>query len=58
VKRTYMSERELRRAARGFRKFLLRGLAKVQPERKMICAPHPSADGLKLFQSGWSPQSA
>jgi hypothetical protein len=27
-------------------------------EWKLICATHPSADGLKLFQSGWSPQSA
>ena len=41
--------------ARGFRKFLLRGLEKVQAEWKMICATH---NLLKLFQSGWSPQSA
>jgi hypothetical protein len=41
--------------ARGFRRFLLRGLAKVQAEWKMICATH---NLLKLFRSGWSPQSA
>jgi len=41
--------------ARGFRKFLLRGLEKVQAEWKLICATH---NLLKLFQSGWSPQSA
>jgi transposase len=40
---------------RGFRRFLLRGLAKVQAEWKMICATH---NLLKLFRSGWSPQSA
>jgi transposase len=41
--------------ARGFRKFLLRGLEKVQAEWKLICATH---NLLKLFQSGWSPQRA
>jgi hypothetical protein len=41
--------------ARGFRKFLLRGRGKVQAEWQMICAPH---NLLKLFRSGWSPQSA
>jgi len=41
--------------ARGFRKFLLRGLGKVQAEWPMICATH---NLLKLFRSGWSPQSA
>src|SRR5208283_2743196 len=41
--------------ARGFRRFLLRGLAKVQAEWQMICATH---NLLKLFRSGWSPQSA
>jgi transposase len=41
--------------ARGFRKFLLRGLEKVQAEWKMICATH---NLLKLFRSGWSPQGA
>ena len=40
---------------RGFRRFLLRGLAKVEAEWKMICATH---NLLKLFRSGWSPQSA
>ena len=40
---------------RGFRRFLLRGLVKVQAEWKLICATH---NLLKLFQSGWVPQSA
>jgi len=40
---------------RGFRRFRLRGLAKVQAEWQMICATH---NLLKLFRSGWSPQSA
>jgi len=40
---------------RGFRRFLLRGLVKVQAEWKMICATH---NLLKLFRCGWSPQSA
>jgi hypothetical protein len=41
--------------ARGFRKFLLRGLEKVQVEWQMICATH---NLLKLFRSEWSPQRA
>jgi len=41
--------------ARGFRKFLLRGLEKVQAEWKLICATH---NLLKLFRSGWSPARA
>jgi hypothetical protein len=41
--------------ARGFRRFLLRGLGKVQAEWQMICA---TQDLLKLFRSGWSPQRA
>ena len=41
--------------ARGFRKFLLRGLENVQAEWKLICATH---NLLKLFGSGWSPQRA
>ena len=41
--------------ARGFRKFRLRGLEKVQAEWKLICATH---NLLKLFRSGWSPQRA
>jgi hypothetical protein len=41
--------------ARGFRRFLLRGLRKVQAEWQMICATH---NLLKLFRSGWSPQRA
>jgi hypothetical protein len=40
---------------RGFRRFLLRGLAKVQAEWKLICATH---NPLKLSPSGWSPQRA
>jgi len=40
---------------RGFRRFLLRGLGKVQAEWRLICATH---NLLKLFQSGWSPQRA
>ena len=41
--------------ARGFRRFLLRGLGKVQAEWQMICATH---NLLKLFRFGWSPQGA
>ena len=41
--------------ARGFRRFLLRGLGKVQAEWQMICATH---NLLKVFRSGWSPQRA
>jgi len=37
---------------RGFRRFLLRGRARVT---KLICATH---NLLKLFRSGWSPQRA
>jgi len=40
---------------RGFRRFLLRGRVKVEAEWKMICATH---NLLKLFRSGWSPQTA
>lgn len=40
---------------RGFRRFLLRGLGRVEAEWQIICATH---NLLKLFQSGWSPQSA
>lgn len=40
---------------RGFRRFLLRGRAKVEAEWKLICATH---NLLKLFRSGGSPQSA
>lgn len=41
--------------ARGFRRFLLRGLAQVEAEWKLICATH---NLLKLFPAGGSPQSA
>jgi len=40
---------------RGFRQFLLRGLAQVQAEWKLICLTH---NLLKLFRSGWAPQQA
>jgi transposase len=40
---------------RGFRRFLLRGLTRVQAEWQMICATH---NLLKLFHSGWQPHSA
>ena len=40
---------------RGFRRFLLRGLGKVSAEWKLLCATH---NLLKLYRSGWSPQSA
>jgi hypothetical protein len=40
---------------RGFRRFLLCGLASVEAEWKMICAT-PTL--LKPFRSGWRPQSA
>jgi transposase len=40
---------------RGFRRFLLRGVARVTAEWKLICATH---NLLKLYRSGWSPQSA
>ena len=40
---------------RGFRRFLRRGLAKVQAEGKLRCATH---NRWKLFQSGWSTQRA
>lgn len=38
---------------RGFRRFLFRGLGKVQAEWSLICATH---NLLKLFHSGWRPQ--
>ena len=41
--------------ARGLRRFLLRGLDLVQAEWNLICTTH---NLLKLFRSGWSPQSA
>src|SRR6266567_3980776 len=40
---------------RGFRRFLLRGLTRVEGEWKLICATH---NLLKLFRSGWTPQRA
>ena len=41
--------------ARGFRRFLLRGKAKVEAEWQFICTTH---NLMKLFGSGWSPQGA
>jgi Transposase DDE domain len=38
--------------ARGFRRFLLRGVAKVNAEWSLICLTH---NLLKLFRAGWSP---
>jgi len=40
---------------RGFRRFLLRGLAQVEAEWQLICATH---NLLKLFRSGWGAQNA
>jgi len=40
---------------RGFRRFLLRGLKRVEGEWHLICATH---NLLKLYRSGWSPQRA
>ncbi len=40
---------------RGFRRFLFRGLGKVQAEWSLICATH---NLLKLLHSGWRPQMA
>ena len=40
---------------RGFRRFLLRGLTRVEGEWKLICTTH---NLLKLFRSGWTPQRA
>jgi transposase len=40
---------------RGFRRFLLRGRAKVEAEWKLICATH---NLLKLFRCGWGLQEA
>ena len=39
---------------RGFRRFLLRGVGKVQAEWQVICATH---NLLKLFRFGWSSQN-
>jgi transposase len=40
---------------RGFRRFSLRGLHNVQAEWKLVCA---TANLLKLFRSGWTPETA
>ncbi len=39
----------------GFRRFSLRGHAKVRAEWKLVCA---ISNLLKLFRSGWTPQAA
>ena len=41
--------------ARGFRRFPIRGLLKVQAEWLLICLTH---NLLKLFRAGWTPQAA
>jgi hypothetical protein len=40
---------------RGFRRFAVRGLVKVQAEWQVICLTH---NLLKLFRAGWRPQMA
>ena len=40
---------------RGFRRFSFRGLDKVSAEWKLVCA---TANLLKLFRYGWTPQAA
>jgi len=40
---------------RGFRQFLLRGIARVDCEWDIICLGH---NLLKLFRSGWAPAAA
>jgi transposase len=42
------------KGTRGFRRFSLRGLAKVRAEWLLICATH---NLLKLFRAGWTPQA-
>jgi transposase len=42
------------KAQRGFRRFLMRGLKRVEGEWHLICATH---NLLKLYRSGWSPQT-
>ena len=43
------------KACRGFRRFALRGLAKVTAEWELICLTH---NVLKLFRAGWQPVPA
>ncbi|HSB71891.1 MAG TPA: IS1182 family transposase [Candidatus Methylomirabilis sp.] len=43
------------KGARGFRRFSVRGLGKVQAEWSLICLTH---NLLKLFRAGWCPQAA
>ena len=41
--------------ARGFRRFLLRGLAKIRGEWRLVCLTH---NLLKIWRYGWVPSSA
>ena len=41
--------------ARGFRRFSMRGMTKVKAEWTLVCMTH---NLLKLFRSGWVPQTA
>ena len=41
--------------ARGFRRFLGRGLAKIRGEWRLVCLPH---NRLKIWRYGWVPSAA
>ena len=41
--------------ARGFRRFLLRGLAKIRGEWRLVCLTH---NLLKIWRYGWGPSAA
>ena len=41
--------------ARGFRRFLLRGLAKIRGEWRLVCLTH---NVLKIWRYGWVPSAA
>jgi hypothetical protein len=40
--------------ARGFRRFLLRGLAKIRGEWRLVCLPHKL---LKIWRHRWAPMA-